>query len=213
MQLTETGEARIRGYLFVLGRSLRSFLPREVVQDALRELESHVRERIEQVGSMPNELAALERVLGELGPPLRVAQAYASEMAVDEAITTGSLGAVVRALWRLATTTVAGFFAALGLFIGYTFGVSFLAVAALKPLFPQNVGLIAVDGMPRQLGAIFPLPAGAEVWGGYWVIPICVALGLGFLVLTHRGARAFLGWWRARLAVIRGGERWASRET
>jgi amino acid transporter len=207
MQLTDTGEARIRGYLFILGRSLRSFLPREVVQDALRELESHVRERIEQVGSMPNEQAALERVLGELGPPLRVAQAYASEIAVDEAITTGSLRAVARALWRLATTTVAGFFAALALFIGYVFGVAFLAIAALKPLFPQNVGLIVVDGVPRAFGGLFPMPAGAEVWGGYWVIPICVAIGLGFLVLTHRGARAFLSWWRARLAAIRGSER------
>ncbi len=206
MQLTDAGEARIRGYLFIIDRSLRSFLPREVVQDALRELESHVRERIEQVGSMPNEQAALERVLGELGPPLRVAQAYASEMAVDEAITTGSLGAVVRALWRLATTTVAGFLAALGLFVGYAFGVSFLAVAVLKPLFPQNVGLIVVEGVPRSFGAIFPLPAGAEVWGGYWVIPICVAIGLGCLVLTHRGARAFLGWWRARVTAIRGHE-------
>jgi uncharacterized membrane protein len=209
MQLTETGEARIRGYLFILDRSLRSFLPREVVQDALRELESHVRERIEQVGSMPNERAALERVLGELGPPLRVAQAYASEMAVDEAITTGGLGAVVRALWRLATTTVTGFAAALALFIGYVCGAAFLAVAALKPLFPQNVGLIVVDGVPRSFGADFPLPVGAEVWGGYWVIPICAAIGLGLLVLTHRGARAFLGWWRARLAAIRGSERWS----
>jgi uncharacterized membrane protein len=179
------------------------------VQDALRELEAHVRERIEQVGSMPNEQAALERVLGELGPPLRVAQAYASEMAVDEAITTGSPRAVVRALWRLATTTVTGFAVGMALFVGYVCGVAFLAVAALKPLFPQNVGLIVVDGVPRSFGALFPLPAGAEVWGGYWVIPICVSIGLGFLVLTHRGARAFLGWWRARLAAIRGVERWS----
>ena len=209
MQLTETGEARIRGYLFILDRSLRSFLPREVVQDALRELESHVRERIEQVGSMPNEQAALERVLGELGPPLRVAQAYASEMAVDEAITTGSLrrgrarplaagddhrGGVLRRARRSSSATCSASPSS--------------PMAALKPLFPQNVGLIVVDGVPRSFGALFPMPAGAEVWGGYWVIPICVAIGLGLLVLTHRGARAFLGWWRARLAVIRGSERW-----
>jgi len=208
MQLTETGEARVRGYLFILGRSLRSFLPREVVQDALRELESHIRERIGQVGSQPNEQAALERVLGELGPPLRVAQAYAAEMAVDEAMTTGSMRAVARALWRLATTTVTGFFAAFALFIGYAFGISYLAMAALKSLFPQNVGLMVVDGVPRSFGALFPPPAGAEVWGGYWVFPICAALGLGVLVLTHRGARAFLGWWRSRLAAIRGPETW-----
>src|SRR5512146_122392 len=125
MQLTEIGESRIRGYLFVLGRSLRSFLPPEVAEDAVREVESHIRERIEQVeardvarspaeagerhvtakagerieqsgfgevASGPaeardsserakaDERAAVERVLAELGPPLRVAQAYSNEM-------------------------------------------------------------------------------------------------------------------------------------
>ncbi len=204
MQLSETGEARVRGYLFILGRSLQTFLPRDVVQDALRELESHIRERVEQVGSQPNEQAALERVLAELGPPLRVAQAYAAEMAVDEALTTGSLRAVAGALWRLATTTVAGFFAGLLLFIGYVFGLASLVLAALKPVFPQNIGVIVVDGVPQAFGAVFPLPSGAAVWGGYWVIPVYGALGLGVLVLTHRGARAFLRWWRSRLAAIRG---------
>jgi hypothetical protein len=33
MNLTEIAESRIRGYLFILGQSLRSFLPREVATD------------------------------------------------------------------------------------------------------------------------------------------------------------------------------------
>jgi hypothetical protein len=36
------------------------------------------------------------------------------------------------------------------------------------------------------------------VVGGYWVIPICLGLGLAILVGTHRGARRFLAWWRER---------------
>ena len=205
MDLHEVGEGRIRGYLFVLGRALRASLPRDVAVDALKELESHIRERVGQVDAIPDERAAVERVLAELGPPLRVAQAYSAEVAFDEAVTTGRARAVAWALWHLATTTVRGFFAALGLFVGYAVGASFMVLAVLKPIFPQNVGLFVVDGIPRSFGAQFPIPAGAEVRGGYEIVPIALAVGLAVLVVTHRGARRFLSWWRER----RGPERWA----
>jgi uncharacterized membrane protein len=198
MKLGETGVARINGYLFVLGRSLRSFLPLEIAKDAVREIEAHIRERVDQVEGQPDEREALERILEELGPPLRVAQAYSSEMAVDEALATGRTGAMARALWHLATTTARGFAAVVGLSAGYLSALALLAIAALKPIFPRNVGIFAVDGVPRGVGAIFPAPAGAEVWGGYWVIPIALALGLALLVAMHRTSRRFLGWWRAR---------------
>ena len=54
MKLSETGEARVRGYLFVLGQSLKSFLPRAVVMDAVQELESHIRERIDETEPEPD---------------------------------------------------------------------------------------------------------------------------------------------------------------
>lgn len=198
MTLGKTGEARVRGYLFVLGRSLRTFLPPDVAADSLREIESHIRERLAQVEPIPDEAGAVERVLAELGPPLRVAQAYSAEMTVDEAVTTGRVGATARALWALATTNLGAFFAALGLFTGYVGGAAFIITAALKPIVPGNVGLFVVDGVPRSFGAQFPAPVGAEVWGGYWVIPICLALGLAILVITHRCARRFLAWWGRR---------------
>src|SRR4030095_11956553 len=56
---------------------------------------------------------------------------------------------------------------------------------------------------PRGGGGGFPVPRGAEVWGGYWVVPLCLALGLAVLVVTHRCARRFLSWWRERR--VRGG--------
>ena len=198
MKLSEVGNARVRGYLFVLGQSLRSFLPRDVAKDALQEIESHIRERLESAEPQPDERGAVERVLQELGPPLRVAQVYSAELTVEEALTTGRAVAILRALWHLATTTAAGFSAAFLLFLGYVLGISFVCVAVLKPVFPDNVGLFVVDGVPRSFGALFPGPAGAEVLGGYWVIPICLGAGLGILVATHRGARSFLSWWRGR---------------
>jgi hypothetical protein len=203
MKLTEAGEARVRGYLFVLGRSLRAALPRHVAVDALSEIESHIRERVAQAEALPNEEAALERVLALLGPPLRVAQAYSAEMAVDEALATGGLAATGRAVWRLATMTIRGFFVAVALFAGYAVGASLLITALLKPIFPDNVGLFVRDGIPFAFGVNFPARAGFEVWGGYWVIPIGGFLGLTLLVGTHRAAGRFLAWWRAQRGAWR----------
>jgi hypothetical protein len=168
------------------------------VRDAVREIESHIRERVSAADGSLDERAALERILAELGPPLRVAQAYSSERIVDEAIATGRLVPTVRAIWHLAVSTATGFFVGLLLFVGYAIGAGFLLVAALKPIFPDNVGVWFVNGMPTALGAQFPAPAGADLRGGYWVIPAAAVCGLAVLAGTHRGARAFLAWWRSR---------------
>jgi uncharacterized membrane protein len=197
MTLTETGESRVNGYLFVLERSLKSFLPGDVVRDATREIESHVRERVAEHDGAPNEREALERILAELGPPLRVAQAYSAERIIDEAVATGRFVSIARAIWHLATTTMRGFFAGLGLLIGYLTGAGFILVAAMKPLFPQNVGVVMRHGWPVAVGARFPAPA-EPLAGGYWIIPLGLLLGLGILRISHRGAVGYLNWWRAK---------------
>jgi uncharacterized membrane protein len=200
VQLTDNGQARIHGYLFVLERSLKTFLPMDVVRDAVREIESHLRERVASADGSPNEREALERVLLALGPPLRVAQAYSAERIVDEAIATARFIPMVRAVWHLAVTTAAGFGAALGILIGYVIGLAFVAVAILKPIFPDNVGFWVDDagGRPRGLGAQFPIPPHQHAIGGYWVIPMALFIGLLLLVVTHRGTMTFLTWWRNR---------------
>lgn len=202
MNLTETGQSRVNGYLFVLERSLKTFLPMDVVRDAVREIESHLRERVAASDGSPNEREALERILLELGPPLHVAKAYSAERIVDEAIATERFVPILRAVWHLAVTTVAGFGAALGILIGYLVGLAFLIIAVMKPVFPSNVGLwvrnTSGGEIPLRLGAQFPIPPNEHVVGGYWVVPISLCLGLAVLVLTHRGTMKFLGWWRNR---------------
>lgn len=198
MNLTETGASRVNGYLFVLERSLKTFLPGDVARDAVREIESHLRDRIAASDGAPNERDALERILAELGPPLRVAQAYSTERTIDEAVATGRFVPMLRAVWHLAVSTVVGFFVALGLLVGYMVGFTIILIAFLKPFFPQNVGFEFVHGIPAGFGAHFPVPAGADLRGGYWVIPAALSVGFGVVVLTNRGARKYLAWWRGR---------------
>jgi hypothetical protein len=195
MQLSESGESRVRGYLYVLERSLSTFLPAADALDASREVESHIRERLDETEALPDERTAIERVLGELGPPLRVARAYSLEMSATEAVATGRVLAVGRALWHMAALGVGWFFSTLALFTGYAFGASFLAIAILKPIFPNNVGLFIIDGVPRSFGATTNLPAGTVVAGGYWIIPICLVLGSAILIGTHIAARRLLESW------------------
>jgi hypothetical protein len=200
VNLSETGESRVNGYLFVLERSLRTFLPREVATDAVREIESHLRDRIAATAATPDERASLERILAELGPPLRVAQAYSAERIVDEAVATGRFVPMLRAMWYAAVNTAVGFPVALVLLVGYSMGIALFAVAVLKPIFPANVGMWANDGgwFPHNFGGQFPVPAGQHMVGGYWVIPIAVLCGLAAIVLTYRLQRWFLTWWRSR---------------
>jgi len=201
MVLSDTGEARVHGYLFVLERSLKTFLPTEVVRDAVREIESHLRERIAASQPFPDERTSLEQVLAELGPPLRVAQAYSAERTLDEAVTTGRIVPIMRAIWHLAVTTVAGFFAAFSLLSGYVIAFMFLVIGALKPVFPDHVGFWSRDGwngLPTNLQIRFALQPNEHPVGGYWVIPFCLLCGLGLLVATYRGSRGFLSWWRER---------------
>jgi uncharacterized membrane protein len=197
--LSETGESRVRGYLYIIGRSLRASLPREVAEDALRELESHVRERLDTELPARPEKEAIEGVLAELGSPLQVARAYSTELVIEEAVATGRLWAILRAVWHLGATSVVGFAWALFAFVGWVLGISFMLIAPIKLIFPNNVGIFYLNGQFRGAGAEFGLPPGTEAHPfGYWIVPVTIALGLGVLVGTQRASRHILGWLRAR---------------
>ncbi len=192
MTLSDAGEARIRGYLFMLESSLRTFVASEMATDVAREIESHIRERARESSALPNERDALERLLREFGTSHRIAQAYSIELAVEEAVSTGRLGATARAIYSLAVNTVQGFFVGLGVLVGYMVGVAALLVALLKPIFPNNVGVLFTDGEFRGIGAQFWLPPNSEARFGWIVAAACAVGGSVLLVLTRRLARAYL---------------------
>ena len=152
MNLSDDGESRIRGYLFMLESSLRTFLKRDVVADAVREVESHIRERVRETEPMPNERDALNRLLDAIGPPHRLARAYSAELAADEAVSSGRLWSTARAVFALALNTTEGFAVGVALLSGYLMSAAFLLVALAKPIFPDNVGVRWVDGEFRGAG-------------------------------------------------------------
>jgi hypothetical protein len=194
--------------LFVLERSLVAVLPRDVARDAVREIDSHLRDRIAAAAATTDERASLEKILSELGPPQRVAQAYSVERTFDEAVVTGTLFAIVRAVSHVAMSGMSGFFAALGVFIGYAIGAAFTVLGIMKPIFPDNIGFWVNDEGPLygfdlswRMG-VGPGVRHEHLAGGYWVVPICLIIGFGLLFFTHRGARKFLAWWRQRRAAF-----------
>ena len=199
MKLSDGGVARVRGYLFVLDRSLQSRLPKNVARDALKEIESHINARVAETDAGHDERLALERILAELGTPLRVARAYSADKNLDEAVLSGKLLPIFRSIGHAAITTVAGFFCALVLFTGYVSGAAFLVIGLAKPIFPNNVGFWRVNGpasVPTSLG--FKWQTTEMPAGGNWVILVGVGVGITLLVVTHLGARAFLAWYRER---------------
>lgn len=190
MNLSENGESRVRGYLYVLERSLRASASPALAADAVREVESHIRERVAESSGMPNEREALEAILLRLGTPATVARAYSLELIMEEAAVGGRIVAVFRSLFHAAATGVRGFVTALLLFLGYASAAAFISIAVLKPIFPDNVGLWLDQGV--SLGGRFPAPAGVTPLGGYWIIPICLGAGFGLLIVTHRIARRWI---------------------
>jgi uncharacterized membrane protein len=202
MILSETAESRIRGYLYVLERALRtSATSAALAADAVREVESHIRERVAESDGSPNERDALETILMRLGSPSTVARAYSLELIMEEAAVGGRIVAVVRSLFHGAATGVAAFLTAMLLFLGYATGLSFISIAALKPIFPNNVGLWLHDGV--SFGGQFPAPPGVTPLGGYWIIPISLAIGLLLLIVTHNAARRWVGRLRERIRARR----------
>jgi uncharacterized membrane protein len=201
MKLTDSGESRIRGYLYLFERSLRSFLSQEVASDAVREVESHIRDAVAEAGDVPDERAALEGILQRLGPPMRVAQAYSLELVMDEAAATGRLVAVLRSLFHAATTGVVAFLAAFGLFVGYAIGIAFIFVAIMKPIFPNNVGFwMTPNGILVSSGVNFPaVREGLVFHTSYWIIPGALLIGLVLVLVTHVFARRWIGWFRNRM--------------
>lgn len=199
MVLSEAGVARVRGYLFLLERSLQARLPAPAARDAAREIEAHIKARVAHTDAAGNELLALERILAELGAPLKVAQAYSAGRTLDEAVRTGRLLPILRSVANAAFATVFGFVAAIFLFTGYVTGVAFVIIGLAKPIFPDNVGIWRVNGpnsIPSSLG--FQWNTTETPAGGNWVILIGLGVGLVVLGLTHWGARAFLAWYRER---------------
>ena len=206
MNLTDTGESRVNGYLFVLERSLE-----DVPAGATSCATPCARSSRTCASASPPPTArrtsatALERILAELGPPLRVAQAYSAERTIDEAVATGRFVPIAarhlaarahhrhrllrgaRPVRRLRSSAIA-----------------LLRDRRAEADLPEQRRLaVRPTAFPSASARISRCRRTATVGGGYWIIPVALVLRHGASSSpTQRGARRYLAWWRNRRRLV-----------
>lgn len=189
MTQTIGSDARLESYLAQVRVALRG-LPEGEIEDILRELRSHIAE------SAGDETQAIESTLKSLGDPLELARTYRTANQLVQAECSGSPLVILQGV-RYTTRSGLGRITATALYIfGYII-MGTLWAAALDKLFaPSQTGLYYT---PRHLWSLTLVtdgshPAGARELLGWWLVPVCVALGWIVRSITDRIAQ----WWIKR---------------
>ena len=196
-------------------------LPTAERDDFIREVRSHILERVEAEPVVTADvLADIFRAVGE---PKELAAQYRTQTMLREA--TRSDVPWVRRPWilllatlRWGVTSIAGVVAFFVAVFGYGCAVVFYLCALLKAVFPSHIGLWLTGQHTLSLGYWNGHVSGAEVYGistrpphsfvvvgtlgpadgpvrellGYWVIPLGFLCGLVFLLATSMVARWFI---------------------
>ena len=175
----------VERYLERLDRVLATLSARErakIIREARRDI-------ADRVASRDGEWS-VARVLDELGEPVEYAQTFIT----PERRT--SLGPIAR-LYHAGHTRLAGLLTVGTLAFGYASSLLFIALAIVKLIHPDRVGLWLDRASGDWFLAVVPLgdrPAGEEVLG-WWFVPIV----LSAVVVLYHGTRLF----RAQMAELR----------
>ena len=178
-------QAKIEAYLHRLRGSLRG-LGAEEIREIVEELRSHILDKASAEGDVT--AASVEGALAALGSPEDLARDYVTDAVLARAEVSRWPLEILKSLFRWASLSVAGFFALLGTILGYSAGMVFFLVAALKPFHPENAGLwvwrTSGDVMYSvRLGFGTP-PAGARELLGWWIVPVGLVVSCVVVVLT-----------------------------
>jgi CubicO group peptidase (beta-lactamase class C family) len=185
MNPSKEQELQVDSYL----RKLRECLPNMSVGDReeiVREISVHIRECARE----PN--SRIDGILRRLGSAEGLASQYGHDLLIRHASRSISPVLILRATLELAKRSIEGFVLFLGALIGYALGGGLVVTAALKPIFPRQVGLWIGPGI-FNFGFHEPLLSHPvhEVLG-WWYVPVALCLGCFFLWLTTHGIRWFL---------------------
>jgi hypothetical protein len=192
-------------YLRQVGHGLRG-LPADEAKEIVDELRSHA---IDRAGGTLT-ASSVDATIAGLGPARDLAGLYLAERMAEQVEASRSPLLILKTVWRLAGLSVRAFFTLLLSFVGYATGASFLICAALKPIFPDQVGFwVNLDpslGVPTFSIGIVNNPAAHEIMG-WWLIPFCLVMGALIIWLTWRlglGAVRRLGRARAQILASKG---------
>jgi uncharacterized membrane protein len=192
-------------YLQHVNAELRD-LPRDQAAEIVAELRSHIRDRLEGAGGAAS--ATLPDVLAGLGDPASLAQEYRAQLLLTQARRSYRPWLVLGGTLAWARVRVKGVLVFLFALASYLTAAVCLICAALKPVFPDSVGLWAgeshvvlgflsprgfVTGLTlKLLPPMFVVGRAGSVQGpytellGYWLVPVISVVGIGlFLGSTY----------------------------
>ncbi|HEY5107427.1 MAG TPA: DUF1700 domain-containing protein [Caulobacteraceae bacterium] len=153
------------------------------------EISSHLAERFAGPG------ATTAAIVATLGEPDDLARAYVEDSELSGALHRAAPGHLLATILSRATRSITAFVVGLGAVILYVLGLSFVAVAVLKPIAPRNVGLW-LGPHTFDFGILGSPPGVTREALGLWILPLSAACAvlcyLAAGVLMKRGARALL---------------------
>jgi len=129
-------QGRIDAYLMRLHKSLGD-LPAQEASETVREIRSHLVERIEAMDPVNDEL--LTQFLLGFGSPEDIGSLYETRAIVARARVSVSPLLIWRATRRWAAKSVIGTLACLFALFGYVLGGGVLVCAFLKPFYPARI--------------------------------------------------------------------------
>ena len=178
-------------YLGQLDRYLQR-LPGEERAKIVQEIGSHLAER-ETAGP-----ETLHATITQLGAPRDLARNFIEDYALSGALSRGPSWRILLAILPRALRSLTALAIGTAGVLLYGFAVAFVAVAALKPITPRNVGMWAADnGGFGDFGAMYGTVHHTPELLGWWIIPISLLVGaLAYVVagwLMRRGGQLLLG--------------------
>jgi hypothetical protein len=155
-------------------------------EEIVREISVHIRECAQE----PN--SSIDAILKRLGSAEALASQYGHDLLIQHASRSISPVLILRATLELAKRSIEGFVLFLGALIGYALGGGLVVTAALKPIFPRQVGLWIGPAVFNFGFHEPPLSDPVHEVLGWWYVPVALCLGCFFLWLTTHGIRWFL---------------------
>jgi hypothetical protein len=180
MTISSDSQQQITAYLQRLRKGLRN-LRDEDVREIVEELRSHI---VEKATAGETTSGGVESALAALGSPEELAGQYVTDDLLARAENSRAPWAILRGVFHWATLSVKGFLVLMVCTVGYMFGGACLIAALAKPFNPR-VGLWMLDKNTYSLALGM---TGARMQGhellGWVLIPICLSLGGGTILLT-----------------------------
>lgn len=182
-------EDLVTQYLRQLERGLRT-LPETERTAIIAEIRSHIEDRTAATGN------PVFDTLDSLGDPVELARSYLDQYKLEDAVVRSAHGTLLITILEQTGRSVAAGVLGLCALTLYLCSIAFAAMAVLKPIIPQQVGMWTGPHLNAfAILANTPPPDTVEHLG-YALIPVAIILGvlsfLGGRALTRLGGRMLL---------------------